>query len=116
MECAICFEPNDLIKYKHDSICFGIYVHDSCLMNWFFMNNFECIICRKSIFNENRFLNNDFRYNQLYLSDVENQIYIPRINIDHVNRERQCNFKTVLYVLIVICIISIIITIIASSV
>ena len=75
------------------------------------------LICRKSIFNERRLFNSDFTYNQLYLSDIENQIYIPRYNIEQTNNiQRNCNFKTVLLAAITICFVSILITIIAASV
>lgn len=118
MECAICFGQSNLITYKHDSICFGFIVHDSCLMNWFCRNNFECPICRKRIFTEDRLLNSTYTYNQLYLSDVENQIYIPRYNFERTTSEIEniCNMKRILIWLIAMFILSIIITIIASSV
>ena len=119
MECAICFGESNLITYKHDSICFDIRVHDSCLMKWFFRNNFECPICRKSIFSEERFMNSSYTYNQLYVADVENQLYIPRNTIirRENNVDRQCDERTCILTLIAVLFCSmIIIIIIAASV
>jgi hypothetical protein len=120
MECAICFEESNLIIYKHDSICFDILVHDSCLIKWFFRNNFECPICRKSIFSKERFINSFYRYNQLYVADIENQLYIPRITPRNIirrdnNIERQCNQRTCMVTLIAVLLCSVIITVIAAS-
>lgn len=119
MECAICFGESNLIIYKHDSICFDILVHDSCLMKWFFRNNFECPICRKSIFSKERFMNSPYRYNQLYVADVENQLYIPRITprsrIRENNVDRQCNERTCMVTLIAVLLCGVIVTVIAAS-
>ena len=104
MECIICFEPSDLLAYKHDSICFGILVHDSCLMQWYFMNNFECILCRRSIFPEEI-----FTYNQLYVSNVDNQVYVPQQVMNGVDKKVYCIIISIILFVIVVGIFIIII-------
>lgn len=59
MECAICLEEGNLIKFNHNGECGNILVHDSCLTDWFLVNNNECIICRKNLINDYKLLESD---------------------------------------------------------
>lgn len=59
MECAICLEEGNLIKFNHNGECGNISVHDSCLTNWFLVNNNECIVCRKNLLDDYKLLTSD---------------------------------------------------------
>ena len=76
MECAICLEEGKLIEFNHNKECGIIKVHDSCLTNWFLVNNNECVICRVNLINDYELLSSEEEI-------VDNLIIEPVVDINN---------------------------------